>query len=155
MLMIRWILITIVLTTTASMLVIAVLRFFRPRSEVAVLVENVLDLAIVAGYKDFEGPEGVRLDKKLEDLAKDKSGAAEEASIILLAYSLGEHNAEVQECAATIRGPKVVEMLKKYRRMPPVPWKPRYLVLKLPKESRESMYDTALDAIQHGKVLCD
>ncbi len=151
----RWILISIVVTIAVTLLVSAMFRLFRPRDEVAVLVENVLDLAIVASNKDFEGSDAVRLDERLEHLTKDKSRAAEEASTILLNYSLGEHNAELQECAATIRGVEVIPMLKKYRQNPPMPWKARYLLLKLPRESREFMYDTALDAIQHGKVLCE
>jgi len=151
----RWILITVSLVIVLTLLVAALFRLFRPSDEVAGIVENILDLTIAASWNDFEGPAAVRLDKKLDDLAKDKGIATAEAFVILLDYYLGEHNAEIQQCAVTSRGQEILPLLRKYHEKPARPWKVRYLLLRLPAKSRESMYNMAFDEIQHGRSLCD
>jgi hypothetical protein len=151
----RFILIAVAALLMATIVVTAILRSFRPRKEVAGLVENVLDLGLVAGQNDFGGREGSRLEDSLEQLCKDPSNAADEASVILLDYYLGEHNAELQECAVTIRGTRILPMLERFQRSASKPWKLRYLLMRLPRRSREFLHKDAIDAIRQGKILCD
>lgn len=93
------------------------------------------------------------LEERLEGLTKNTSSAADVASVILLDYYLGEHNGETQLCAVTSRGPRVMPLLAKYRNHRAGLLRPWYLGIALNKDERESMYATAADAIQHGKII--
>jgi hypothetical protein len=95
------------------------------------------------------------LEGRLDALTNDQSPAADEASVILLDYHLGEHNAELQLCAVTKRGKRVLPILAKYEGRPAGLIKPQYALLRLNKQSRKSMYREALVAIRNGQQLCD
>jgi hypothetical protein len=66
----RWTISALSALIATALVAFGVLRLSRPRNEVAVLVENILDLAEVASWKGFEGPEADRLEMALEDLSK-------------------------------------------------------------------------------------
>lgn len=96
------------------------------------------------------------LDDRLENLAKDQSPAADSASVILLDYYLGEHNGEMQICAVTKRGRKVLPLVMKYRQHRAGLFRPWYLTLRLKEKERNFMYDMAVEAIEKNQVLgCD
>jgi hypothetical protein len=96
------------------------------------------------------------LEDRLDRLANDQSLAADTASVVLLDYYLGEHNGEMQICAVTKRGKRVLPLVMRYRQRRAGLFRPWYLTLRLNQEERSFMYDTVLDAIHKNQVLgCD
>jgi hypothetical protein len=128
-----------------------------PAKDVADLLTPILDAGIRADDSKYDRDSPAwKVEDGLDRLVKNKSTAADTASVILLDYRLGEHNAETQLCAVTSRGSRIMPLLARYQHRPAGLLKPQYELLKLPRESREFMYREAMSAIERGEVVgCD
>lgn len=126
----------------------------RPPKQAAALIGPILRDRMRADDAHYSpGSPEWDLEDRLEQLAKNDSPAADTAAVILLDYYLGEHNGEMQLCAVTRRGVKVLPLLEKYRSHKSGLLRPWYWGVALNRSERASMYVTAVDAIQHGKVI--
>jgi len=131
---------------------------FRPRSSAERILEPILDLGAAAhatGFSYEKDSPARKLEDSLERLAKDPSPAADEASAMLLGYYLGEHNGEMQLCIVTSRGQRELPLVERYRSDPPSILKPQYESMRLRSESRNVLFDQAIDAIRNRRVECD
>lgn len=128
--------------------------FPRPPRQAAALIAPILQDRMRADDAHYgRGSPEWEMEDKLEQLTKDHSSAADIALVILLDYYLGEHNGETQLCAVTSRGNRVMLLLIRYRVHKAGLLKPWYWGIALNREERESMYKTALEAIQQGKII--
>ena len=131
--------------------------FPRPPVDVARLLRPILDARMQSDDSNFErGSPNRKLEDGLDEPVKNQSAAADVASVILLDYYLGEHNGEAQLCSVTSRGRRILPLLTQYQHHPAGLLKPQYELFKLNKRERDSIYQTALDAVQKGQsVGCD
>jgi hypothetical protein len=129
----------------------------RPPKDVADLLTPILDAGLRADdFKHGRGSPAWKVEDGLDRLVKNQSAAADTASVILLDYRLGEHNAETQLCAVTSRGARIMPLLTRYQQRPAGLLKPQYELLKLPRESREFVYHEVFSAVAKGEVVgCD
>jgi len=126
----------------------------RPSHEAAELMIPILDANLAWGWSQSDA-DADKLEGRLEDVIKNQTRGADEASVLLLDYYLGEHNAELQLCSVTERGSSVLPILTRYRQHRVGVPKLRYAVSRLNNRERESLYQLATDAIHSGKQLCD
>jgi hypothetical protein len=126
----------------------------RPPREAVDLMIPILDANLAWGWSQSDTDAG-KLEDRLEDLIKNQTRGADEASVLLLDYYLGEHNAELQLCSVTERGSRVVPILTRYRQHRVAVPKLRYAVSRLNRRERDSLYRMATDALHSGKQLCD
>jgi hypothetical protein len=131
--------------------------FPRPPRDAAKLIGPILHDRIRADDAHYApGSPNWDLEDRLDRLANDQSPAADAASVILLDYYLGEHNGEMQICAVTKRGARVLPLVTKYRKRRSGVLSLWYLTLRLNQEERNFMYDTITEAIRKNQVLgCD
>lgn len=126
----------------------------RPPHEAAELMIPILDAYLAYSWSESDS-DAEKLDTQLDTLSKDQRFVADQASVLLLDYYLGEHNAEVQLCSVTKRGSRVMPILMKYRRHRLGVPKLRYALSRLTKRERDALYQMAMDAIHSGKPYCD
>lgn len=132
----------------------AIVLLPRPPRDAAALIIPILDADFAYGWSESDS-DADRLEDRLDDLTRNQTPAADQASVLLLDYYLGEHNAELQLCSVTKRGNRVLPLLAKYRNHRLGAPKLRYAISRLDERARGSMYQMALDAIHAGKPFCD
>lgn len=126
----------------------------RPPAAAAKLMRPILKARMRWDDSDYSpGSAGRQMEDGLQQIANDPSPAADVASVILLDYSLGAHNAETQLCSVTRRGPRILPMLRQYREHPVGVLRLQYQLFKLNGRERNSMYDEATESIQRGEIV--
>ena len=126
----------------------------RPPRDAAELVIPILDANLAYGWPESNS-DANRLEDRLDSLIKNQTPSGDEASVLLLDYYLGEHNAELQLCSVAERGNRILPILTRYRQHRPGSPKLRYVISRLNERERDSMFEMAIDAIHSGKQFCD
>ena len=131
--------------------------FPRPPREAADLLKPILDARMRADDSDYSrGSANWTLEEDLDGLVKNRSAAADVASVILLDYYLGAHNTEGQLCSITSRGRGILPLLIQYQQHPAGLLRPQYELFRLNKQGRDSAYREAIEAVQKGQPIgCD
>jgi hypothetical protein len=85
----------------------------------------------------------------LDQLLQDRSTAADEALVILLGFSLGEGNDHEVERNLTMRGTRILSLLRRYRYKPVVFAGKEYLdSLRLPSDDRKKRFHHVRESIE-------
>jgi hypothetical protein len=85
----------------------------RPPRDAAELVIPILDANLAYGGSESNS-DANRLEDRLDSLIKNQTPSGDEASVVLLDYYLGEHNAELQLCSVAARGNRILPILTRY-----------------------------------------
>jgi hypothetical protein len=83
----------------------------RPPRDAAELVIPILDANLFYGWSESNS-DANRLEDRLDSLIKNQTPSGDEASVLLLDYYLGEHNAELQLCSVAERGNRILPILR-------------------------------------------
>jgi hypothetical protein len=118
----------------------------------------ILDARVVCLKMPHQsGAEWSAAERKLEtllwNLFRDEKSSADEAMVILLNYYLGEANGEDLLHQVTVRGKRMLPLLRKYRRLSPPCQQigdPPGLVL--PVEVKRREFKTAIDYISRDRI---
>src|SRR5439155_5004003 len=118
------------------------------------LMRPILDAAQEAFDKEDDRSWN-RFEDLLDQLSRDQTPAADEASAGLLCYYIGSHPAEMLVENLTRRGPRALPYLEKFRNAPPIAaW--RYSMVLASSEERHAIFDEeAISLIRRGEVLND
>ena len=92
-----------------------------------------------------------KADGLLEDLSHDNSAVADEASVTLLCYYLGEHTGEKMLENVVARGPRVLPYLMEFRKHPPILLRIDLELSLLNSGTRYLVLDEAIKEINEGR----